>query len=103
MNHKIPDWDAIYHLVNHWSPDVFVVGYPYNIDGTDQKITPFALDFGTELTLRHKRPLYYVDERFTTIEAKTLLFSEGGYSRLKGGVDAYCAKLILEQWFRDST
>lgn len=101
VQNKIPDWPTIEQLIHQWSPNIFIVGYPYDIDGSAQKVTKFALRFGDNLHARYQLPVVYVDERFTTIEAKAQLFADGGYDALIGGVDAYSAKLIVEQWFHE--
>lgn len=91
----IPSWEAIQELVDTWEANALVVGLPYNMDGSDQEITHAAKKFGNRLRDRFQRPVYFVDERLTTVEAKAQL---GHPSR---AVDSYAAKLILETWFRE--
>ena len=55
------------------------------------------------LRKRTNRPVYTVDERFTSVEAEGLLREAGQEpSRRKGAVDATAATLILQR-FLDET
>lgn len=100
----LPNWSQIEALCKEWQVDAFVVGFPTNIDGSEQKISERASQFGKALEKRFKLPVHYVDERLTTVEAKQLLFESGGYKKLKvSEIDSFAAKLILEQFFASRT
>ena len=97
-----PDWKAIERVLAIWGPDLFVVGYPLNMDGTTQWITRKAKHFGKLLTQRYEVPVAFVDERLSTIEAKDRVFSAYGYQGLKKkDLHAESARVILEQWLVD--
>ncbi|RDI46546.1 Holliday junction resolvase RuvX [Aquicella lusitana] len=97
-----PNWDAITHLIKKWLPDALVVGIPLNMDGTDQAITHHARAFANKLHDRFKLPVYEMDERLTTKDARERLFIQGGYKALQGGqVDRVAAQLILQNWFAE--
>src|SRR5690606_3771731 len=34
----VPDWQVLTSLVESWKPDVFVVGLPWNMDGTESDL-----------------------------------------------------------------
>ena len=91
----IPDWEALLELMKTWAADAFVVGLPYNTDGSMQETTFAAKKFGNRLHDRFQKPVYFIDERFTTVEARAQL------QHASGAVDRYAAKLILETWFRE--
>lgn len=91
----IPSWDVIASLLQTWGIHAIVVGLPYNMDGSDQEITRAAKKFGNRLHDRFQKPVYFVDERLTTVEAKSHL------RHPSKSVDRYAAKLILEAWFRE--
>lgn len=91
----IPSWEAIEEIVHTWQANAFVVGLPYNMDGSEQEITFAARKFGRRLFDRFKKPVYFVDERLTTVEAKAQLRHPSQV------VDRYAAKIILETWFRE--
>ena len=95
----VPDWKVIQQLINEWRPNIIVVGVPLDMDGKKLPTTKRAQAFCTQLKERFKLPLYSVDERLTTIEARQRLFDEGGYRKIQSAqVDSYAAQLIVEQW-----
>jgi len=97
-----PDWTQLSDVIEQWGPDALVVGIPFNMDGTKQKITFAAENFAKELKERYKLTVYEVDERLSTVEARSQLFEEGGSKKIRSSsVDSYVAKLLLEQWFSE--
>lgn len=98
----IPDWTKIEKCLREWKPDVLVVGLPLNMDGTEQELTLRAKKFANRLLGRFGIPVQLQDERLTTTEARSEIFSRGGYRALKKGkVDGISACLILESWFEN--
>jgi len=96
----IPQWQALDDVFKEWQPTEIVVGFPTNMDGSDQPITLRAKKFAKRLYNRYKIPVHGHDERLTTVEAKERLFELGGYKKLtKGKIDSVSAVLILESWF----
>ncbi|MFZ0220051.1 MAG: Holliday junction resolvase RuvX [Candidatus Aquirickettsiella sp.] len=97
-----PPWKEIEQLLRVWSPDVLVVGIPLNMDGSEQPITHLARDFLVELNNRFQMPVFPVDERLTTVEARSRLFAAGGYKALKKkSIDSVAAQLIVEIWLEN--
>ncbi|WP_158367896.1 Holliday junction resolvase RuvX [Candidatus Williamhamiltonella defendens] len=95
-----PDWIKIERLLSEWYPDLVVVGFPLNMDGTQQPITESARQFGHALYRRFGINVIFHDERLSTVEARAYLFDKGGYHALnKSSVDATSAFIILESWF----
>ena len=95
-------WEEIAQLLKMWSPDVIVVGVPFNMDGTEQPITREARNFLMELKNRFEIPVFPVDERLTTVEARSRLFALGGYKALKKkSIDSIAAQLIVEIWLEN--
>ena len=96
----IPDWNLIQSLVNEWKPDLFVVGLPLNMDGTEQHVTHAAKKFANRLFGRFGIEAVTQDERLTTVDAKARLFEQGGYRNLqKDKIDSISVCLILEDYF----
>ena len=94
-----PDWVALTKFIQQWNPDALIVGVPLNMDGTEQPLTQAAKKFADKLEERFKVPVYGMDERLTSVEAKDRVFSEGGYKALKNSqVDSLAAQLILQNW-----
>lgn len=99
-----PNWDEADKIIKKWRPDAFIVGIPLNMDGTDQPITTSAREFANTLKDKYNRPVYEMDERLTTKDARERLFEEGGFKALqKGTIDQVAAQLILQNWFATHT
>ncbi len=95
----VPNWDELSDLIKEWQPDALIVGLPLNMDGSNQRITFSAKKFAKKLRSRFQLVVHEEDERLSTIEARALLFEEGGYRSLqKGNIDSMAAVVIIEQW-----
>ncbi|WP_298927867.1 Holliday junction resolvase RuvX [uncultured Ramlibacter sp.] len=77
--------------VREWQPDALVVGVPFHPDGASHDNTVRARKFARQLAAQLKKPVYEVDERYSTTEALA-----GG----AGDPDAGAACIILEQFLR---
>lgn len=98
----VPNWNAIQNVIKKWLPDALVVGIPLNMDGSEQTITHHARDFAEFLREQFHLPVYEMDERLTTKDARERLFEQGGYKALQDGqVDRVAAQLILQNWFAE--
>jgi putative Holliday junction resolvase len=86
--------DAACERVREWQPDALVVGIPFHPDGASHDNTARARKFGRQLAARTKLPVYEVDERYSTTEAR----SSGATDD-----DAGAACVILEQFLRSLT
>ncbi|MDQ3564665.1 MAG: Holliday junction resolvase RuvX [Pseudomonadota bacterium] len=91
-----PDWSAINALIDAWTPGSIVVGMPVNMDGSEHTLAPAALRFAGQLAGRFGLPVYTVDERLSSYEARSR-----EPERKRGPVDAIAAQVILETWFAD--
>lgn len=103
-NSGIPDWDAVAQLILKWQPEVFVVGLPYNMDGTESELMPRAIKFGNRLNGRFNLPCYGIDERLSTREAREHMDAQGNKStnaRKRAAIDDVAARIILENWFAE--
>ena len=97
-----PPWKEIAQLLQIWSPDALVVGIPLNMNGSEQAITHLARNFLIELKNRFQLPVFPIDERLTTVEARSRLFAMGGYKALKKkSIDSIAAQLIVEMWLEN--
>jgi putative Holliday junction resolvase len=77
--------------VKEWQPDALVVGVPFHPDGASHENTIRARKFARQLRGRCGKPVYEVDERYSTTEA----LSSGARD-----ADAGAACVILEQFLR---
>lgn len=99
----VPNWEHIETLIQEWQPSGLVVGIPYNMNGTQQPITDKARHFANTLKKKFALPIFEIDERLSTVEAKQMMFDLGGYRALKEmSVDSFAAKIILESWMLQS-
>ncbi|KTD13312.1 Holliday junction resolvase RuvX [Legionella jamestowniensis] len=97
----IPNWDEIQKIISEWRPDALIVGLPTCIDDSEQYTTAAARVFANELEKRFVLPVHLVDERLSTVEARSQLFAEGGYRKIKQSkVDSFAACIILQQWLQ---
>lgn len=100
-NKGVPDWQNLQKVLNEWRPQALIVGVPTCIDGTEQYTTKLAEKFAKQLEKQFSLPVYLVDERLSTIEAREILFSAGGYKKIqKSAIDSVAACVILEQWLQ---
>jgi len=98
-NDGIPDWQQIEKLIEEWHPDAFVVGIPLNMDGSESEMSVRARKFGQRLHGRFGKPLFEMDERLSSFEAKqTLAEQHKKTSQFVKPIDSIAAKLILESW-----
>ncbi len=98
----VPSWDVVTKLIQQWNPQAFIVGLPKCLNGSEQYTTNAVRIFKSQLIQRFSLPIYLVDERLTTIEARSQLFSSGGYKKIKkSSIDSFAACVILEQWLQN--
>ncbi len=98
-----PDWIELDKLVQRWKPGAFVVGMPFNMDGTESEMSVQANKFARILTERYQKPCYPVDERLSTRAAREITRNNaemiGKRYDDKSRVDSMAAQLLLESWF----
>jgi len=84
-------WLALSQTIAQWQPDALVVGIPFHPDGASHDNTDRARRFVRQLRGRFGLPVFAVDERYSTTEAR----AQGHQDP-----DAGAACIILEQFFR---
>ncbi|NCN69614.1 MAG: Holliday junction resolvase RuvX [Betaproteobacteria bacterium] len=84
-------FDKVAQQLKTWQPDALVVGVPFHPDGAAHENTLRARRFARQLHGRFNVPVYEVDERYTTTEAR----ANGARD-----ADAAAACIILEQFLR---
>ena len=88
-----PGFAAIEKLVKEWRPATLVVGLPVAERG-EHPMARRVQRFARQLEGRFRLPVAQVDERYTSVEAESLLRG----TRRKA-IDSVAAQLILEQYF----
>jgi putative Holliday junction resolvase len=84
-------FDKVAQQLKTWQPDALVVGVPFHPDGAAHENTQRARRFARQLHGRFNLPVFEVDERYTTTEAR----ANGARD-----ADAAAACIILEQFLR---
>lgn len=103
----VPDWDIIEKLIKEWQPGAFIVGMPFNMDGSESAMTVRAQKFLQRLSGRFNIPCYSIDERLSSREAKdirkNMAEAHGKTYNSRDAIDSIAAQLILENWFASAT
>lgn len=101
MRDGIPDWDKLQQIIAQWQPDLCVVGLPLNMDDSESELSARARKFARRLKHRINKPVWMLDERLTSREARhTLLgYQQQGHSK-NTSADSLVAVMLLESWFR---
>lgn len=93
-------FEAMAKLVDEWQPVQFVVGLPVHADGTEHELTRLSRKFGRRLQGRFKLPVYWVDERMSSLYAESLLAEAQVFGRKQKAVlDQVAAQAILQGFF----
>lgn len=93
-------FEAMAKLVDEWQPVQFVVGLPVHADGTEHELTRLSRKFGRRLQGRFKLPVYWVDERMSSLYAESLLDEAQVFGRKQKAVlDQVAAQAILQGFF----
>ena len=95
------DLESIAALVEKYSPEKIVVGYPVRLDGSEgiqcQKVNRFAAILASRLQL----PIIRWDETFSTKEAEEILMrSYMKREKRKEVVDKLAASIILQDYLK---
>ena len=88
-----PDWEHITKLFEQWQPTAIVVGLPMRLDGTEQALTQPARKFGQRLSGRYNRPVFYIEEQLSSIEAENRGLKQKH-------IDDHAAQILLENWLQ---
>ena len=97
----IPDWAQIEALIQQWRPSLFVVGIPYNLDGSESALMVRAIKFANRLNGRFHKPSYGMDERLSSVEAAEQVLEENRGAKKRVAIDDIAAQIILENWFSE--
>ena len=81
-------------------PNLFIVGDPYNMDGTRSQMQDLSDVFTDALNNRYSITTEKTDERLSTREAKERLQNIDIGMRDSTNKHSISAQIILEDWFR---
>lgn len=100
---KRPPWVELERLVHEHEVTGFVVGLPLALAGDETAWTLEVRDFGRQLGERTSLPVYFADERMTSVEAEEAIRSMGlskSKREEKSRIDATAAALILRNYLQ---
>lgn len=91
--------DEIAVHIKYYDPELIVIGYPINMDGSIGPRAEKIGNFSKKLEERFSRPVKFVDERCTTMIAHSILNQTNtrGKKR-KSVVDTLSAEIILQSY-----
>ena len=97
-----PDWRVIDQCVSTWQPELLVVGYPLNMDGTEQRLSAQSSRFARQLRARYACEVVFEDERLSTVAARERIFERNAslFSKRSPSVHSVAAEIIFETWYR---
>ena len=104
-NCKNSEQDIAYitNLAKQNDVDLFVMGLPLNMDGSEGARAEKTRAFGAKLEEISGIPVEFVDERLTSVEAEELLISAGvRREKRKEVIDKVAATLILESYLQNN-
>lgn len=91
------------HLTTELTVELVVVGLPFELDGSEGRSARLARQVGEALGTATGLPIFYQDERYSTVVAEERLRAAGydGYQR-KSIIDQAAAAVILGDYFDQS-
>ncbi len=93
-------FEAIAKLLQEWQPRQLVVGLPTHTDGSEHELTRLSRKFGRRLHGRFKLPVYWVDERLSSLYAESMLAEAQVFGKKQKAVlDQVAAQAILQGFF----
>lgn len=99
-NSNAEKFDALARLVAEWRPVYLVVGLPMHKDGTEHEMTRLCRKFGRRLNGRFQLPVYWVDERLSSVYAESLLAEAKVFgTKRKAVLDQVAAQAVLQGFF----
>ena len=98
----IPSWIELDKLVSEWSPALFVVGNPLNMDGSRSEMQDLSDDFSKKIKNRYGINVEKADERLSTKEALSRIKDEENLF-LNADIHSLSAQIILESWFQEKS
>jgi len=92
-------FEAIQKIMDEWQPVSIVVGVPFNVDGSEHKVTNLCKKFAKQLEQKYALPIYLIDERYTSIEASYEIQDKKiDLKKRKLLIDQIAAKIILQSY-----
>lgn len=93
-------FDHLNQLVKQYQVDRFVVGLPKNMNNSIGPRAESSMAYGEKIKKLFYLPVYYQDERLTTMQAERMLVEQANTSRVKRKkiIDKLAAVIILQNY-----
>ncbi|MEJ6348183.1 Holliday junction resolvase RuvX [Holzapfeliella sp. He02] len=93
-------FDRVEELMEDYEVEKFVVGLPKNMNNSIGERAEKSQEYGKKLEELFNKPVVYVDERLTTVQAERMLIEQADTSRQKRKqvIDKLAASLILQNY-----
>lgn len=96
---RAQDMAELAKIINDYGVEAFVLGLPLNLDGSRGPAVDKVQSFADILKQEFALPVYYQDERLTTVAAhKTLLENDTSRAKRHKVVDKLAAVFILQSY-----
>jgi len=93
------DIDRINELLREQDAKELIIGLPLSLSGHQGEQANLVKSFGNLLNDKIDTPIYYVDERYSSVQAENKLINAGvSPSRNRKRVDAAAAAIILQSY-----
>lgn len=96
-------WPRLDEIMQHWRPDLLILGMPQAEDDKQKTIEKPIRQFADALRKRYDIPLTFTNEAFSSYEASQRLKLQRQTGRKKkvnkSEIDAQAAAIIVEHWF----
>ncbi|MGX4763709.1 Holliday junction resolvase RuvX [Holzapfeliella sp. JNUCC 72] len=99
-NEGVFGFDRVEELMKDYEVEKFVVGLPKNMNNSIGERAEKSQEYGKKLEELFNKPVVYVDERLTTVQAERMLIEQADTSRQKRKqvIDKLAASLILQNY-----
>jgi putative Holliday junction resolvase len=98
MKKGAPNYDLLDAIVEKWQPLGLIIGLPLQPDGTHSQTSLAAKRFGQDLGQHYRLPIYYIEERLTSFQARQSLKDSPALTQAGQNKDAIAAAIILQSW-----
>lgn len=99
----IPQWEELGKIIQEWQPKGLVVGLALQLDGSSSATSVAAQKFAKRLHKHFNLPIFFVEERLTTVAARERLREQYPTTFYQKDVDAMSAAIILETWLHSDS
>lgn len=94
--------DYLVKLAREKDVDEIVIGLPLNMQGEENERTQVTREFGKELSERSGLPVFYEDERLSSVEADEMLIERKmKWEDRKKIIDMISAQVILQSYLNN--